>query len=356
MKKIYVIVLLAMFCVSCKHKEVKNDDIDMIHTQASLSDIYVDTMHLVSKTFDRQLICNGKLEAIESSDLSFENNGLVTRVFVKNGSRVHAGQLLAVTDKSECMLDLARAQKDLARVKVDLSDKLIGFGYNGISDKVPADVVHRSKVTCGYFSALYSLQSAREHLKKCSLYAPYSGRIANMSNARYQHMDKLCTLINDGVMDVSFSVLETELKNIHKGYVVSVSPLSDTNQRFVGVLTDINPSVDQNGLVVVKARLNNSSSRLLTGMNVKVVIENKVGNSFVVPKDAVVERDGYHVIFEYHKGEAVWTYVDIAYSNINSFAITGSNVKGTEIHNGDVAITTGCANLADGTKVKIRKR
>lgn len=356
MNKLCVMFFLILLCGSCKYKEKTGDDASTSQPDISISDVYVDTMRLKSKTFNRQLICNGKLEAIESSDLAFENNGIVTRIFVCNGGHVRAGQLVAQTDKTDCMLDVAKAQKDLARARVDLSDKLIGLGYDGISAKVPAGVMRRAKVTCGYFSAVYALQEAREHLKKCSLYAPYSGRISNLTTSRYQHVDKLCTLIKDGVMDVSFSVLEAELRNIHKGQVVYVSPLSDTNKRYIGRVTEINPSVDENGLVIVKARLANSSNRLLTGMNVKVVIDSNVGRVLVVPKDAVVDRDGYHVIFEYQNGEAVWTYVDIAYSNMDSYAITGCKEKETEIHEGDVVITSGNINLADGTKVKIRKK
>ena len=62
-------------------------------------------------------------------------------------------------------------------------------------------------------------------------------------------------------------------------------------------------------------------------MNVKVIIENDVAQSFMVSKDAVVERDGYHVVFLYKDGEAVWTYVDIAYSNIGSYAIEAANAR-----------------------------
>jgi hypothetical protein len=73
----------------------------------------------------------------------------------------------------------------------------------------------------------------------------------------------------------------------------------------------------------------------------------------VVPKDAVVERDGFHVIFRYVDGRAVWTYVDVVHSNISSYAITGSKRKETTIQEGDIVITSGNLNLADGTEVKM---
>ena len=93
-------------------------------------------------------------------------------------------------------------------------------------------------------------------------------------------------------------------------------------------------------------------------MNVKVIVENSVPNMLIVPKEAVVERDGYHVVFVYDKDthRAVWTYVDILYSNLSSFAITGCEKKQTEVNVGDIVITSGNLNLADDTEVKIAEK
>ena len=76
----------------------------------------------------------------------------------------------------------------------------------------------------------------------------------------------------------------------------------------------------------------------------------------MVPKEAVVERDGYNVVFVYNREthRAVWTYVDILYSNLTSFAITGCERKNTTVKEGDIVITSGNLNLADDTEVKVK--
>ena len=111
--------------------------------------------------------------------------------------------------------------------------------------------------------------------------------------------------------------------------------------------------MDEKGLVKVQARLKGTGTALMDGMNVRVVVEEKLQHLFVVPKDAVVERDGYHVVFLYNDGKAVWTYVDVIHSNISSCAITGCQRKETTIQEGDIIITSGNLNLADGTEVRI---
>ena len=124
---------------------------------------------------------------------------------------------------------------------------------------------------------------------------------------------------------------------------------------YEGTVTEINPTIDERGLVAIKARVKNTSDILMDGMNVRVVVENAVEQQFVVPKETVVERDGYNVIFLYDTKHqrAEWTYVDIAYSNLASFAITGCEKKETELHEGEIVITSGNLNLADDTEVRV---
>lgn len=348
---------LLMLCIvaSCRQKEKGNEDTEVMAAELHPTDIYVDTLCLKKQTFHRQMICNGKLRAIEKSDLSFTDGGIVTTILVHNGSRVAKGQLIAKTDMAEATLNVEKSQKELEKSRIQLADKLIGLGYDGISDKVPADVMHRAKVSSGYFLAQYQLLAAKRALGKCNLVAPFSGRIADMDNRRNQRIDKLCTLINDSQLDVEFYVLEAELQNLKLGQRVVVSPFVDTGKQYVGKIIHVNPMVNDKGMIKITARIDNMQGKLIDGMNVKIIIENDVPHSFVVPKDAVLERDGYQVVFMYKDGEAVWTYVDVAYSNIHSYAITGCKRKETEIHAGDVVITSGNLNLADGTKVKIKK-
>lgn len=59
--------------------------------------------------------------------------------------------------------------------------------------------------------------------------------------------------------------------------------------------------------------------------------------------------------FMYKDGEAVWTYVDVPYANIGYYAITGCERKGTQVKAGDVVITSGNLNLADGTQVHVKR-
>ena len=316
----------------------------------------VDTMTLRRQTFSLQLVCNGKLQALARSEITFPAQGVITGIYVNNGSRVAKGQLLAVTDKKTPKMNLAKSEKDMEKARIDLADKLIGLGYDGSGKGVPDDMMRRAKITSGYYAAEYQLAEAKKALADCELRAPFSGRVADMECQPYQKADKFGLLINDSYFDVEFSVLEAELKSVRKGQTVKVSPFAAPGKTFTGKVTRINPTVDEKGLVKIEARIRNTDPALIDGMNVRVIVEKDVPDMFVVPKTAVVERDGYYVIFEVEDSQAVWTYVDVEYANSDSYAITGCKAKDTKISEGETVVTSNNQNLADGTKVKISKK
>lgn len=319
-----------------------------------LAETYVDTMRLSVSPFRKEVVCNGRLSAREKSDLRFSADGITLRLHVREGEHVAKGQLIATLDKEQCSHEVEKAEHDLYRAEVELADKLIGLGYDADMKNVPPELLKRAEVTSGYYGAKYHLEEAKRALEQCDLRAPFAGRVANLDAKTFQKSDKVCTLIDDSAFDVEFKVLEAELGSVRKGREILVSPFVAQDKTFSGVVTGINPQVDEKGLVKVSARMSGRDPQLIDGMNVRVTVEENVGRMFVVPKDAVVERDGYHVIFRYRDGKAVWTYVDVLHSNINSFAITGCARKETTIAEGDIVITSGNLNLADGTEVKLR--
>lgn len=343
-------VLALLSACSGKKENPLPQEMEM-HKQLGV-EVYIDTMVLHQTAFNKQIVCNGKLVAKAKSDLNFTRQGLVEDVKVREGQRVQKGSLIATLDKKDRQRELEKAEHELERAKVELTDKLIGLGYNDWQN-VPEDVMKRAEVMSGYYSAKYQLQSVKIALKECELYAPFSGRIANLTARKYQRNEKVCTLVDDSSFEVEFKILEAELSHVSIGQKVMVSPFVQDSISCEGTVTEINPLVDDKGLVKIKAQLKGAGNTLIDGMNVRVIVEQQVNNMFVVPKDAVVERDGYHVIFLLQEGRAAWTYVDVTHSNIGSYAITGCKSKDTRIKEGDIVITSGKQNLADGTEVKV---
>lgn len=349
-KSLFIIVCLlgAIACSDSKKKEEaamgKSDEKTQLMT--------VDTLVLTKQSFQKQIVCNGKLRAVVKSELAFNGSGTITAIHIRNGDRVNKGMTLAVLDTKEAEIELKKNRRAMTKANIDLVDKLIGLGYTADTTAVPSAILQNMKASSGYESAMDQLEAAERRLAGCYLTAPFSGRVANLDSKVYgRSTEKLCTLIDDSYFDVEFSVLEAELEEVARGLQIKVSPFIDENQRFVGEVTEINPLIDERGQIKVRAKVHNHNNYLVEGMNVKILLEREVKQQFVVPKDAVVLRDGFQVIFRYQDGRAVWTYVDVVMSNIDSHVITGSAKKQTTLSENDVVIVSNNLNLADGTEV-----
>ena len=84
-------------------------------------------------------------------------------------------------------------------------------------------------------------------------------------------------------MDVEFPVIESEFGFISKGMPVGIIPFINDSTLINGRITQINPQVDETGMVKVRAEFRNNG-RLIDGMNVKVVIRKPVPNRLWSPR------------------------------------------------------------------------
>jgi hypothetical protein len=106
--------------------------------------------------------------------------------------------------------------------------------------------------------------------------------------------------------------------------------------------------VDENGLVTVKALVPNTRNALFEGMNVRVIIRKVVPGQLVVPKQAVVQRQGREVVFVLEDGLAKWNYVKTGRENSTSYTITEGLQAGMKV------IISGNLNLAHDAEVEVR--
>ena len=154
--------------------------------------------------------------------------------------------------------------------------------------------------------------------------------------------------------DVTFSALESEYGFLERGQSVRVSPFG-SERTVSGRIKSINPTIDKNGQIAVTATIPGGAG-LLDGMNVKVTVDKDMPAQLVVPKSAVVIRDGLEVLFRYGEGgKAEWVYVHTVRANSESYAVTANTDRGATLEEGDRVIVSGNLNLADGSKVVLKQ-
>jgi len=332
---------------SCKTK--KADNLDEMARRASRPEaVIVKTVRLEPSTFYHELISNGKTCSSKKAVVPFKVNGIIKELYIQNGQKVKAGELLAVIEDFQYKSSLTSAMQALDKARLSFRDDIMSSYMVTDTSGLSPEKIKMSRVRSGLDDAITALSVAEYNFNNTRIYSPLGGIIANMEAAQWnpsQNYKSLCTVILDEVMYVEFSVIESEYGFISNNMPVGIIPFISDSVSIQGRITQINPQVDENGMVKVRAVFRNNG-RLIDGMNVKVVIRKPVPNRLVVPKEALVIRQGKDVIFVRQDSLAIWKYVTVEYENSTSVSIK----EGLE--SGDLVIIRGNVNLAHETVVK----
>lgn len=325
-------------------------DSDSIATVLPSKIAEVKVMKLEPKVFNHEIVSNGKMSAHDFSDLRFAgSDAVIDKIYVKNGDHVRKGQPIASLDRFKLENTLKQNNNDLAKARLELADVLIGQGYDPEKpEAVPAEVMKLARLRSGLDHAETVLAATQRDIEASTLTAPFDGVVANLFQKVHNRPDAsepFCRIVSSGQMDVEFSVLESELAIIKPGDEVSVSAFA-SNDTHTGRVTEINPVVDKDGLVKVRAAVSGANG-LFDGMNVKISVRRALDKRFVVPKTAVVLRTGKQVVFTHENGKAMWNYVHTGLENMNEVVVDDGLKEGMEV------IYDGNVNLAHEAPVRV---
>ncbi len=354
MKKSLVIISICIIIAGCSSQPKESDETPL-SAKVVMSETdkiaEVTVMELKPSVFSHEIVSNGKVSAREKVDVNFQTQGIISNIFVRNGQRVSKGQKLASLDTYKLKNQNDKNRNAVASARLEMQDVLIGQGYDPEQlEKVPDEVMKLARLRSGLEQAELTLSASEKELADATLTAPVSGIIANLSSKPHNMTtsEPLCRIINDGGMDVVFSIIESELAMLKQGDEVSVSPFSDPSNHTIGRISEINPMVDENGMIKVWASVAGNKG-LIDGMNVRVQVKRRVEESLVVPKSAVVLRTGRQVVFTLDGDKAIWNYVTTGLENLSEYTIIEGLKPGMKV------ITSGNMNLAHEAPVKVLK-
>lgn len=358
MKKIgiFAIALFVVMSVSgCSSSRKTREDTARLGYSPSVNEVEV--IRLERKAFQMQILSNGKLEAANKATLSFKGSGIISEVNFSNGDRVLEGQTIARLDDSSESIALESAGISLRKAELDYLDVLAGLGYSG-EEQAPGEFRDLALIRSGLAASRNEYARAAAALDATLLKAPISGKVANVSLRAFDNTDgkPFCTIVDDSSFDVVFSILESEYPLVEKGQAVNVRPFGkNEGESRTGRISTVNPSIDENGQIVVRAKVAGDAT-MIDGMNVKVTVDRYMDDMLVVPKSAVVIRDNLDVLFRYRDGKAEWVYVTLLGANSESYALVANESRGAVLSEGDMVIVSGNLNLADGSIVQLKTR
>ncbi len=344
-KLLYLILVTTVF--SCQSQVEKSKDKDIVR-HGGQTGYNVEAIILKPRTFSKQIIANGKIESHSKADLRFKKQDRISKIFIKNGQFVKKGTILASLDNYLIKNQIKKAEINMKNAGWNRKKLLIEYNLSDTSNSPSLDFINSSS---GFYEAKNQLENLKLQLEETLLKAPFSGVISNLSTKQGNYTNSsepFCTLISKNNPEAVFYVLDTELSMVESGEKTEIIPFSMPDKKYKGILTEINPQVDDNGLIRVKSTILNADNKLIEGMNVKIILNKMTKNTVVIPKSALVLRSGKEVVFTLKDSLAVWNYVKIEGENSEYYAIS----KGVNV--GDTIIVSNNMNLSHDAKVKAK--
>jgi membrane fusion protein (multidrug efflux system) len=306
---------LLIACVllsNCKSVDDSQDDLD------ATSEIKDDAVSLVKTEVAKIAVFNyliqstGKIKALHEQKISTTSSGEVEFSSVTDGYTVKKGQVLVRLKTQELQLKIAKVKENLFNSKLNFQSDLLSQ-ESLLKDKsqgVRDTIARKLKASSNLSENILTLQELQLELANGVITAPFAGKVANTKIQTGNFIrpgEELFTLYTPNDLILDANILESDIDFVQNGQSAEIVALSGT-KNIEAQLYQINPIVNENGLVNVKLRLLQSKN-LIPGMNATAIIKAPERKSLFVPKSAIVLHNGKSVVFTAEKKLAKWNYV-----------------------------------------------
>ncbi|XMO87058.1 efflux RND transporter periplasmic adaptor subunit [Algibacter sp. AS12] len=299
MKKTYTILTLsiALLLASCGSDEKKT-------VADNTAAIRVKTSKVAANGNSPFLSVSGKIQAVNSADLSTRMMGYVNKVHVNVGDKVRKGQLLLSINNTD--LQAKRAQVNAGITESTAAFENAQKNYNrfkSLFSNNSASQKEMDDMTANFNMAKARLESAKQMKNEINaqftysnITAPFNGTITsknveagNMANPGVP----LISIETPGNFEVMAMVPETEISEIKKGSVVNVL-VKSINKTLKGTVKEVSTSAkNTGGQYLVKIDLYKSDASILSGMftTVQFPVERKaIASMVLIPTNAIVTK------------------------------------------------------------------
>jgi membrane fusion protein, multidrug efflux system len=190
--------------------------------------------------------------------------GRIVKLNGSLGSRVAKGQLVVGMDCSESVARLKMAQAELASARETYDSKVRLKGLDAAGD------IEVSLAAAAVSKADGQIEMTKAQIQNCSVYAPFSGRLAKLHVKPHQGVNAgqpLFELVSDGSPRLRLNVPSKWLRTIKAGTPFKVE-IDETGKTYKATVTAINSRVDAVAQTIeIEARVAGSNPELLAGMS-----------------------------------------------------------------------------------------
>ena len=306
----------------------------------------------------------GVIEAVDSSNLSFEVPGNVRSVQVNRGDTVRRGQVLASLDEEPYRLAVRAAEAELQRARAFLSQARTEYERNARLIEQRAVARAQFEVSQRDFEsaqsqvdfAIAKLNLAQRDLRNTTLTAPFDGTISERRvdpHVQVQAGQALFRIDAKGGMQASLGVPETTIGQVSLGMPALVS-LPQSAAPIAARISEIASAAGPGNVFPVKAALIDPPPQVRSGMTAEVTLVlagDEARISHLVPLSAIApgEASGEGFVFVYDPATSTVRRTPVRVTG----ALDGSMVAVSGLQIGDTLATAGVTFLVDGQRVRL---
>lgn len=328
--------------------------------------ISVTTVRAQKRDVDVMLEATGTVTALNSVDIRPQVSSVITRVNIREGQFVKAGDALFTLDARNDEVNLAKAQAQLAKDLAALADAQRQHARNrdllaqnfisqGAVDTSQTQVESQQAVVTADRAAI---EAAKVGLGYNRITAPAAGRAGAINvfagTTVQPGASSLVTITQLDPIAVSFSLpqrnLNDALETMRAGGGKVLALLPEGRNALTGKLQFVDNTVDANsGTVKVKAQFDNKTEALWPGAFVTVRLAVRtLKDATVVPQASVIQGPRGSIVYIVDaQNKAVSRPVDVIYASGLDAAVNG-------VQPGEKVVVDGRQNLRAGVAVAER--
>ena len=363
--KILLFAALAAMLVSCGGKKSSG--------KPNFGDNEYAVRTIGAQSAELQTTYPATIRGMQDVEIRPKVSGFITKLCVKEGQAVKAGQLLFVIDnvtyaaavrQAKAAVNSAKAQLNTARLTYNNNEKLFKNNVIG-SYELQSAKNNMQAAAAALAQAEASYVSAKENLSYCYVTSPASGvigdlpyRVGALVSASSQQ--PLTTVSNISTMQVYFSMTEKELLDMTKtagglhtaikDYPAVKLQLADgTIYDHPGRVATVSGVIDATtGSVSMRADFPNPQHLLKSGGSGSIVVPHVSSSAIVIPQDAAAQVQDKHFVYIVGKDNKVkYSAVTVDPQDDGKNFIITSGLKV-----GDRIVVNGISSLTDGAEIK----
>jgi RND family efflux transporter MFP subunit len=341
----------------------------------------------------KPVIAEGTLRARHTAEIRAEIGGKVTRVVAEEGQRVRRGRLIAKIDDREYQVAEVEARADYLQALSLLAIEEDDLKFQEMAEEIRDEFANlerlerQGKITreeryareveldvealkdgkfrleiaaarSGVSRARAALERARLDLEHTEIRAPFDGVITGLTLTAGQQLnvnEVVCSIVDNVNIEAEVGVLEADLAYVEAGRptLLVVPALAET----LGVDVDVvSPRFDHESRTCeVLLRVKNEEGRLRPGMFVRALIAGEtLRDRLLVPREAILTRDGRPLLFKVEGDRAKWLYVAVGEANDDLIEIERV-IQGGNLEPGDKVVVSDHLTLAHDAKIRVKK-